>query len=183
MTATRRGNAAAFMFVLALGSSHASAASVDNPHPRPGTAQSGDLGAGEIRRDRPFEGVVLAASQLALESGSDETSFHFAHLRDLWVRVWLARTTDPVQLNLRLIDPQGTLIYEASVPYASAPTINATNVLVFKAKTLGGWVALDYALPVSGSVVTRHLSEGAWTLEAEAGGRTFSTSIDVTTGY
>ncbi len=170
MPTTRRGNAAAFMFVFALGSSH--------------------LGAGEVHRDRPFEAVVLAASQLALEGGSDESSFNFARLRDLWVRVRLAGTTSPVQLDLRLIDPQGTLIYEASVPYASDPTITTMDVpgaghpmAVFQAKTLRGGVALDYALPVSGSVVTRNLSEGTWTLDVEAGGREFSTSIDVSTGY
>lgn len=174
MPTTRRCNAAAVMFVFALGSSHASAAGVDNPD-----------------RGRPFtEGVVLAASQLALESGSDETSFNFAHLRDLWVRVRLSGTTDPVRLDLRLIDPQGTLIYEASVLYASDPAISTMDspdagrpVAVFQARTLRGGVALDYALPVSGSVVTRHLSEGTWTFVAEAGGRTFSTSIDVSTGY
>jgi hypothetical protein len=137
-----------------------------------------------------LEGVVLAASQSVLENGSGETSFNFARLRDLWVRVWLAGTTNPVQLNLRLIDPQGSLIYEASVPYASDPTITTVGVpvagrpvAVFRARSQAGWVALDYALPVSGSVVTRHLSEGTWMLVAEAGGRKFSTSIDVSAAY
>src|SRR5262245_62698361 len=98
MTTTQRGSAAALMLVLALGSSHAN----------------------DIRRDRPFrEGIMLASAQIALESTSEETSFNFAHLRDLWVRVMLAGATSPVQLNLRLIDPQGTLIYEASAVYAS----------------------------------------------------------------
>jgi hypothetical protein len=32
-------------------------------------------------------------------------------------------------------------------------------------------------------VVTRYLSEGTWTLVAEAGGRKFSASIDVSTAY
>ena len=165
MTSTRRYNALGFMFVFALGSLHARAASVDD--------------RGEIRRDRPFkEGIVLAASQLALESETDETSFNFARLRDLWIRVNLPSTRNPVQLNLRLIDPQGTLIYEASVLYASDPTIT-----VFQAKTLSGGVALDYAIPVSGGVVTRNLREGTWALVAEAGGRKFSTLIDVSTGY
>lgn len=168
MTTTQRGNAAAFMVVFALCSFHASAAS-------------------EIRYDRPLrEGIVLAVSRVALESGSGETSFNFARLRDLWVRVWLVGATNPVQLDLRLIDPQGTLIYEASVPYSSDPAIATLDVrdaghpvAVFKAKTLGGAVALDYMLPVSGSVVTQYLSEGTWTLVAEAGGRKFTTSIDV----
>jgi hypothetical protein len=191
MTIKQPGSASAFMFVFALYSSHAGAANVDNPDPRLGAAESGSPGAGEIRGDRRFrEGVVLAASQLALESGADETSFNFAHLRDLWVRVRLAGVANPVQLNLRLIDPNGTLIYEASVPYASDPTITTMDVPgaghpvpVFQAKALRGGVALDYALPVSGSVVTRYSSEGTWTFVAEAGGRKFSTSIDVSTGY
>ena len=180
MTVTQRGRAAALMLVFLL----------DFSGPSVGTAGSGDAGAGETRRDRRFEGVVLAASQPALESESGETPFNFARLRDLWVRVWLAGAPNPVQLNLRLIDPEGTLIYEASVPYSSDPAIttadvNATGrpVAVFKARSQDGWVALDYALPVSGSVVTRHLSEGTWTLVAEAGKRTFSTSIDVGTVY
>lgn len=161
MTTTQRGSAAAFLLVFLLGSAHA--------------------GAGEIR---------LAASQVALENGPGETSFNFAHLRDLWVRVWLPATSNPIQLELRLLDPQGTLIYEASVPYASDPTITTLDVpgaghplTVFRAKTLRGRLALDYALPVSGSVVTRSLSEGTWTLEAEAGGRKYTTSIDVSAGY
>ena len=165
MAIARRGNAAAFLLVFALGSSHAG----ENP----------------VR-----EGIVLAASQPALESGSDETSFNFAHLRDLWVRVNLVGMPRSLQLNLRLIDPQGTLIYEASVPYTSDPTMTTIDspgaghpVAVFPAKTRRSGVALDYALPVSGGVVTRYLSEGAWTLDVEAGGRKFSTSIDVSTGY
>jgi hypothetical protein len=149
------------------------------------------LHAAEIRRDQPArEGIALAASQVALESGSDETAFNFARLRDLWIRVTLRGAKDPARLDLRLIDPEGTLIYEASVPYASDPTITTIElpdaghpVAVFRAKPLQGGVALDYALPVSSSVVTRHLSEGTWTVTADAGGRTFSTSIDVSAGY
>ena len=171
MTTAHRVAAAAFTLVVILGSSHASAATIDS--------------------GRAFrEGIVLATSQLALEGGSDETSFNFARLRDLWIRVALRGTTSPIQLNLRLIDPQGMLIYEATVPYSSDPTITTLEVsgtgrpvAAFHAKTQGGGVALDYALPVSGSVVTRHLSEGTWTLVAEAGGRKYSASIDVSAGY
>ena len=54
---------------------------------------------------------------------------------------------------------------------------------VFQARTLRDGVVLDYALPVSSGVVTRFLSEGTWILVAEAGGRTFTTSIEVSTGY
>jgi len=170
MTIARWLSAGALL--LALDGSHARAGSADDPRPP------------------AAEGVVLAGSPLAMERGSGETSFNFAHLRDLWVRVWLAGTATPVQLDLRLIDPQGTLIYEASVPYVSDPTIPTQEarpgevpLTAFQAKTLGGWVALDYALPISGSVVTRFLSEGTWTLKVEAGGREFSTSVDVRTDY
>jgi len=169
MNSSVRVNAVALMLVCALGTSHAS----------------------EVRRDQPArEGVALAVSQCALETGTGETSFNFARLRDLWIRVTLRDAKGLVQLNLRLTDPQGALVYEASVPYATDSTMTAVElpgaahpVTVFPAKTLHGGVALDYALPVSGSVVTRHLSEGTWTFVAEAGGRSFSTSIDVSAGY
>ena len=164
-------SAAAFMLAFALGSSLASAGEIQPPR-------------------RGTEGIALAASRLALESGSGQTSFNFAHLRDLWIRVTLPGAATPVQLDLRLIDPQGTLIYEARVAYASDPRITTMEVPgaphavpVFWARTLRDGIALDYALPVSGSVVTRSLSEGTWTLVAEAGGRTFSTSLEVSTGY
>ena len=132
---------------------------------------------------------MLATSRLALEGGADQTSFNFAHLRDLWVRVSLAGAANPVLLNLRLIDPQGALVYEASAAYSSDPSITSMevpgarhSVAVFRARALRDGVALDYALPISGSVVTRYLSEGTWTLVAEVGGREFSKSIDVTAG-
>jgi len=129
MNSSVRVNAVALMLVCALGTSHAS----------------------EVRRDPPArEGVALAVSQCALEPGTGETSFNFARLRDLWIRVTLRNATDVVQLNLRLIDPQGTLIYEASVPYATDPTMTAMElpgagrpVTVFPAKKLSGGVALD----------------------------------------
>ena len=133
---------------------------------------------------------MLAESQLALEDGIDRSSFNFSHLRDLWLRVRLKGFAGPAHLSLRLIDPQGVPIYEASVPYASDPKMTTIDVqgtghpvAVFQTKTLRGGVGLDYAIPVSGSVVTRNLSEGTWTLLAEVGGRTFSTSIDVSVGY
>jgi len=133
---------------------------------------------------------VLADSQFALEQAPGETRFNFAHLRDLWVRVNLAGMPPSVQLNLSLTDPKGTLVYETSVPFSSDPRMKTLNVpgaghpvTVFQAKRTRGGLALDYAIPVSGSVVTRYLSAGTWRLVAEVGGRTFSTPLDVSTQY
>jgi len=168
----QRRNALAFTFVFALGWSLASAAGADRADARPGTA-----------------GLGLATSRLGLESGADQAAFDFARLRDLWVRVTLAGAPNPVQMRLRLIDPQGTLIYESSVAYTSDPAITTMvvpgarhSVAVFQAVTHRDGVMLDYALPVSGSAVLSHLSEGTWTLVAEAGGRTFTTPFEVRTG-
>jgi len=155
--------------------------------------------AGDSHPDRrPTEGVVLATSRLGLESGSGQAAFNFARLRDLWVRVTLGGATNPaqlrtnpIQLNLRLIDPQGMLIFDSRVAYAPDPSVPTMEVpgarppvAIFQATPLkDGLLALDYALPVSGSVISRSLSEGTWMLVAEAGGRTFSASIEVRTGY
>jgi hypothetical protein len=190
MTRTRWGVAAAVVFLLALGSSPASSAlglTIENQ----ARLSKADSAKGESPGAASFkEGVVLADSQFALEKGPGATRFNFARLRDLWVRVNLAGMPHLVQLNLSLTGPQGTLVYEASVPFSLDPRMTTMDspgaghrVTVFQAKPLRGGLALDYALPVSGSVVTRYLNAGTWKLMAEVGERTFSTSIDVSTDY
>lgn len=194
--------AAAVVCLLALGSLHTKAGMVvaqegaDRPGNGPRTAATpatpqADAARRESPGAAPFsEGVVLADSQIGLDKGPGATQFNFARLRDLWVRVNLAGMPPSVQLDLSLIDPQGTLIYEASVPFSSDPAMKTKDVpgaghpvTVFQARPLRGGVALDYALPVSGSVVTRYLSAGTWKIVAEVGGRTFSTALDVSTVY
>jgi hypothetical protein len=179
MGRTRRDVAAAIVFLLALGLSHPTLAT-----PK-GDAEKRAPGAAPFK-----EGVVLADSRFALENGPGAARFNFARLRDLWVRVNLAGRPHTVQLGLSLIDPQGTLVYEVSVPFSSDPSITTMEVpgaghpvTVFQARPLHGGIAMDYALPVSGSVVTRNLSAGTWKLVAEVHGRTFSTSMDVSAEY
>src|SRR5262245_49513307 len=100
MGRTRWDVAAAVVFLLASGSSHSSQAQPSilgtagvavapqgvDPTSRGGATPKGDPAKGESRRAAPFnEGLVLADSQLALETRPGATRFNFAHLRDLWV--------------------------------------------------------------------------------------------------
>ena len=134
------------------------------------------------------EGLVLAESAFGLESDLGAASFNFSHVRDLWVRVKLSHLSGPSQLDLTLIDPAGTILYEATAEFSPDPNMAtmpmpgaARPVTVFPAKQLRGGFALDYAVPISGSVVTRYMTPGTWQIRVQAAGRNFSRSIQVST--
>ena len=185
LAATRTRWEVAALIVCLLASGTPFASSAGEPAPKRERARGESPGAAPFR-----DGIVLADSQFALEQGPGATRFNFAHLRDLWVRVNLAGMPPSVQLDLTLTDPRGTLVYEASAPFSSDPRVKTKDVpgaghpvTVFQAKRMQGRLALDYAIPVSGTVVTRYLSAGTWTLVAEVGGRTFSAPLDVSAEY
>jgi hypothetical protein len=62
-------------------------------------------------------------------------------------------------------------------------------ITVFPAKPLQGGLAIDYAVPVSGSVITRNMIAGTWRVEAIVSGMgggvsgTFSVPIEVSVNY
>lgn len=131
------------------------------------------------------EGIEVAESQYALDSGVSPTSFNFARLRELWVRVKVVgvppmskRPTDdtPWELKLTLTDPNAVVAYEANAYFSPAgmqqivlPN-SAHPVTVFPAKRVPGGFVLDYGIPVSTSAITRYLSDGDWRLEAVVDG-------------
>jgi hypothetical protein len=126
------------------------------------------------------EGIQVADSQSALDTGTLPTQFNFAHLRSLFVRVNLAGIPRTSQLALTLSDPKGTAVYETAAVYSSDSQLTQ----MFQAKPVRGGYALDYTIPVSGHVITRHLVAGTWVLEARIDGtRTFSKSLDVSTTF
>jgi hypothetical protein len=141
----------------------------------PGTVQPARHGA--VHPASPFtEGIKVAESQYALGSGASPTSFNFARLRELWVRVQLAAMPRTAELTLTLVDPSGVVAYEASVHYSRArmQEIEVPNaghrVTVFPAQQVRGGFALDYGMPVSTSSITRYLTNGDWRLEAAVDG-------------
>jgi hypothetical protein len=136
------------------------------------------------------EGIELSYSQSALDHGLTSTSFNFAHLRDLWVRVNLVGMPNVGTLDLKLIDPRGTIAYEGHVPFSPDTNMERMEipkalhpVTVFHPKPQAGGHSLDYVVPVSGGVLTRYMIPGTWRVEAqfEGVGRVFGQQIQVST--
>ena len=142
---------------------------------------------------RPFqEGIELSISKEGLDNGVTSTHFNFARLRDLWVRVNLPGMPRVGQLTLVLIDPKGKIGYQASVPYSPDPGMTEMTmpgmmrpVTVFLAKPRTDGLMLDYAIPVSGSVLTRRLVGGEWRVEARISGtgRSYAKMMTVDTTF
>jgi hypothetical protein len=159
----------------------------------PAEAQTGREDPGLGTAHGPFkEGILLSDSTLSLDNGVTSTNFNFAHLRELHVRIGMTGVPHVGRLNLVLYDPKGIIAYETSAHYSPDKLVRETNVpgamrpiTVFRAKPhpQGGF-ALDYVIPVSGTMISRYMSPGTWKIDALIDGRpTYSTNIDVSTTY
>ena len=125
-------------------------------------------------RGNPFhEGIEFASSEAALENGT-ATRFDFLGLRDLWVRVKVRSPSRLVTLKLTFASPGGDAFYETTLLYAIDPRVHTgkingapTNVLT--AKRIPSGFALDYPVPIAGSVFQRFAKPGSWQVQAQVG--------------
>ncbi len=123
-------------------------------------------------------GVYLSSSQTGLEAGVTGLDFQFLQLKDLWIRIIVPGMSTGL-LELTFINPKGEVYYEHSFMFSTDPNMKQMNmndaphpIDVATAKPVQGGYALDVAIPVSGSVMTRvpTVSEGDWILEAKVPG-------------
>jgi hypothetical protein len=120
----------------------------------------------------PFrEGIEFAGSEAALADAT-ATQFDFLALRDLWVRVKVHRPSRLVTVKLTFTSPGGGAFYETKVLYATDPRvrtgrINGAPASALPAKRIPGGFALDYPVPIAGSVFQRFAKPGSWTVQAQ----------------
>jgi hypothetical protein len=136
----------------------------------------------------PFsEGIDLSFAEWALDQGVTSTSFDFLQIRDLWVRVKVAGMEKIVTLQLNFISPTGSTFYSMSQLYTPDPSVttgimNNVPSSALLAKAMTGGYALDYPVPISGTVFQRYPTPGAWTVKASVDGTTLTTPLQVTYG-
>jgi len=118
------------------------------------------------------KGMRFATSREGLDQGFSG-AFDFAHLRDLWIRVQVAKLPRTAALHVALLTPEGRAFYETSRNFSRLPEVtlakppNADHeVTVFPAKRIQGGFALDLSVPVAGSIFVRYPSPGVWTVQA-----------------
>lgn len=122
----------------------------------------------------PFrEGIEFASSEAALEDATG-TQFDFLELRDLWVRVKVRQPSRLVTVTLTFTSPSGTAFYETTLLYATDPRvrtgrINGAPASALPAKRIPSGFALDYPVPIAGSVFQRFSKPGSWKVQAQVG--------------
>ncbi len=135
------------------------------------------------------EGIVFASSEAALDHGLADTQFDFLELRDLWVRVKVRRLSPLVTLKLTFTSPGGTPFYETTLLYTTDPnvrrgTLNGAPASALQTKHTPGGFALDYPVPIAGTVFQRYPKPGSWLVQAqiESTQTSLSTPLDVIYG-
>jgi hypothetical protein len=140
----------------------------------------------------PFrEGIEFASSQAALEQSKSATRFDFLAVRDLWVRVKVRGLPPLATLKLTFSSPNGTPFYETTLLYTTktdpkerggAQGGAAANAL--RATRIPGGFALDYPVPIAGTVFQRFPTPGGWKVEAqiESTRTSLTTPLDVSYG-
>jgi hypothetical protein len=137
----------------------------------------------------PFrEGIEFASSEAALEDAT-ATEFDFLELRDLWVRIKVRRPSQLVTVKLTFTSPSGAPFYEATLLYATDPRvrtgrINGAPTSVLPVKRVPSGFALDYPVPIAGSVFQRFSEPGSWKVQAQVGSADapLSAPLDVSYG-
>jgi hypothetical protein len=135
-------------------------------------------------------GLTFATSQELLERGVTTTSFNFAYLRTLFIRVGVNNAPKLSVMKLTLTNPRGELVYESAPPYSGDPNMTAMAsphnpnvghpIAVLQAKPFGTGFALDNVIPVAGSVVSRYPEDGPWHVVATIDDQLYSADLQVT---
>ena len=134
----------------------------------------------DLTQAQPLKpGLEFAASEFELDRGLATDRFDFSVQRDLWVRVKLPGMPMVTRVNLKFVNPLGELLSEVQLAFSPDPKTppmgrgpGMTPLTVFKAKTIPGGYALDYPVPVAGTMLTRYVatSVGTWTVQAKVDG-------------
>jgi hypothetical protein len=119
-------------------------------------------------------GIELSNSQLGLDNGMTSTKFDFFQVRDVYVRVKLQSMSTLITLKLEFLDPAGFAFYETNQLYTTDPSMTMGTMMkpgvppspTMPAKPIAGGYALDYPVPIAGSVFQRFPKPGAWTVRA-----------------
>lgn len=134
----------------------------------------------------PFrEGVELAPSEDQLNRGIGGNNFDFASVGSLWVRVKLHGMPGVAGVRLNFISPQGATFFETTLhftPDATAQQMPGAPS-VYNARQLNGGYALDYPVPIAGSIFTRFPKPGNWTVEAIVDSPSLTLSAPMTVSY
>lgn len=138
----------------------------------------------------PEEEIRFAGSEAALDGAAAPAPFDFLALRDLWVRIKVRKPARFMTLTLTFLSPGGTPFYEAIVLYTTDPTVRVGQVNGAPASALqgkhmpGGFFALDYPVPIDGSVFQRYPEPGTWLVKAQVDstGTSLSMPLDVVYG-
>ena len=123
--------------------------------------------------------ITLSSSEGGLQTGVTAKNFNFSQLRNIWVRVTVPTLTKTTQVNLVFRNPLGEPMYETNVLYSADPQTTSmmmagsmAPVAVSLAKHITGGYAIDVAVPVAGTVLTRYPTSGVgdWTVQAKVDG-------------
>jgi hypothetical protein len=140
--------------------------------------QGADPAAQPTADGRLEEAIELASSEEKLVEGETSTGFNLFSLRDLWVRVKVARMPRTALLHLTFTSPSGEVFYETKVLFSRGS--RATHVKVpgarhaitaFPAKRLFEGFALDQSIPIGLGVFMRYPKPGTWLVQATLEGR------------
>ncbi len=124
------------------------------------------------------EGIELAAQEQDLARGVASSRFNLMQLRDLWVRVKVARIPKTAAFDLAFISPRGERFYETRLYYSRDPKVSSVRqsgtdqpATVLPARRLPGGFALDQPIPIAGGVFVRYPIPGTWVVRATVTGQ------------
>jgi len=129
----------------------------------------------------PFAvGIKVVANNAALLAGKGSVAFKLPHVRSLLVRTSIAQIPEALLwMTIELHTPDGALYSQRHLPFSADPGITEIDspdgidrrVEVDRIKTIEGGYALDTAIPVGGTALTRTADPGAWRLNVRIDGQ------------
>jgi hypothetical protein len=136
-------------------------------------------------------GLTMSYDNDALDHGIVSTSYNFAHLRTLWVRLAVTSMNPVANAHIVFTNPAGETYFEIGREFSVDPNVGTMpmpnmdhDMTVFPAKVLPGGYALDVPVPIAGSAMSRFpiSAIGRWTVDAkvEGFGGSLNSPLDVT---
>lgn len=122
-------------------------------------------------------GVTFADSRGMLMGGQSQSSFNFATLRTLFVRVIVSAVPDTTIMHLTFTNPRGEIFYQDNAPFSTAgagstsmPGMQSPSMVTPIVKLPNQKLALDRGIPIAGSIFQRYPSDGDWSVQAAIDG-------------
>ena len=131
--------------------------------------------------------LVFAESEEGLD-GTTVTHVNFGSLRDLWFRLKVTAMPALSKLTVKLFTPQQQLFYQDTFAFSSDPKVKKMAMPagnppkgVITAKPIAGGFALDYQVPVAGTIFQKYPQTGSWQVSVVLDGMagTISAPLDV----